>query len=60
MIPICNIMQIIERHFTLDKTQKGTDHKCSLVPSEFKEMVQGIRQVEMAIGFPNKVSRVTI
>lgn len=31
--------RIIERHFTLDKNQKGSDHKCSLLPEEFKELI---------------------
>ncbi|OXA61261.1 sialic acid synthase [Folsomia candida] len=47
--------KVIERHFTLDKTLKGTDHRCSLDPDEFLAMVEGIRQVETAlIGEPHK------
>lgn len=42
--------QIIEKHFTLDKSMEGPDHKASLDPTELKQMVQGIRQVEQAIG----------
>ncbi len=42
--------EIIEKHFTLDKTLSGPDHKASLVPDELAEMVQGIRQIENAIG----------
>ena len=30
---------IVERHFTLDKAQKGTDHACSLNPEELANMV---------------------
>ena len=41
---------IIERHITLDKNGIGPDHKASLEPTEFAEMVTGIRQVEMALG----------
>lgn len=41
---------IIEKHFTLDKTLPGPDHKASLVPDELAEMVRGIRQIEKAVG----------
>ncbi|MBN2500577.1 MAG: N-acetylneuraminate synthase family protein [Anaerolineales bacterium] len=42
--------KIIEKHFTLDRTMEGNDHKVSLQPDEFKVMVEGIRQVEEALG----------
>lgn len=42
--------KIIEKHFTLDKSMEGNDHKVSLLPEEFKAMVQGIRQVEKSLG----------
>lgn len=42
--------QLIEKHFTLDKSMPGPDHKASLEPDELKDMVQGIRDVEMALG----------
>jgi N,N'-diacetyllegionaminate synthase len=41
---------IIEKHFTLDKTMEGPDHKASLSPQELKDMVVAIRDVEMALG----------
>lgn len=41
---------IIEKHFTLDKTMEGPDHKASLEPSELKAMVKAIRNVEKALG----------
>ncbi len=41
---------VIEKHFTLDKTMDGPDHKASLEPSELKAMVQGIRNIEKALG----------
>lgn len=40
---------IIEKHFTLDKTMVGPDHKSSLEPDEFRQMVKAIRNVELAI-----------
>jgi len=42
--------QIIEKHFTLDRTMEGNDHRVSLLPSEFTDMVMAIRQVEDSIG----------
>ena len=42
--------QVIEKHFTLDKNLPGPDHKASLTPSEFSEMVLGIRKVETVWG----------
>ncbi len=41
---------IIEKHFTLDRNMEGNDHRVSLLPPEFAEMVCGIRQVEESIG----------
>lgn len=41
---------LIEKHFTLDKSLPGPDHKASLNPEELIKMVEGIRQVEMALG----------
>uniref|UniRef100_B0TXD3 N-acylneuraminate-9-phosphate synthase n=2 Tax=Francisella philomiragia TaxID=28110 RepID=B0TXD3_FRAP2 len=40
----------IEKHFTLDKTMEGPDHKASLEPSELKDMVTAIRNIEVALG----------
>lgn len=45
---------VIEKHITLDKNLPGPDHKASLEPKELFKMVQGIRQVEKAIGKPYK------
>jgi N,N'-diacetyllegionaminate synthase len=40
----------IEKHFTLDKTMDGPDHKASLEPEELKAMVKAIRNIELALG----------
>lgn len=45
---------IIEKHFTLDKTMEGPDHKASLEPWELSNMVQLIRQAESAMGDAEK------
>ncbi len=42
--------KVIEKHFTLDRNLEGNDHKVSLLPNEFKTMVDAIRQVESALG----------
>jgi len=41
---------IIEKHFTLDKTLPGPDHKASLEPDELTAMVSAIRNIEKAVG----------
>ncbi|MDQ1327635.1 MAG: N,N-diacetyllegionaminate synthase, partial [Candidatus Poribacteria bacterium] len=41
---------VIEKHFTLDKTMQGPDHKASLEPDELKAMVAAIRNIERALG----------
>lgn len=41
---------VIEKHFTLDKTMEGPDHKASLEPHELTAMVQAIRNIEQALG----------
>ena len=41
---------VIEKHFSLDKTMNGPDHKASLEPDELNAMVVAIRNIEKAIG----------
>lgn len=41
---------VIEKHFTLDRTMEGPDHKASLEPGELKAMVQAIRDISRALG----------
>ena len=41
---------IIERHFTLDRAMEGPDHAASLTYDEFKGMIEGIREIEEALG----------
>jgi N,N'-diacetyllegionaminate synthase len=42
--------KVIEKHFTLDSTMDGPDHKASLEPDELKAMVKAIRNIEKALG----------
>lgn len=46
--------KVIEKHFTIDKSMEGNDHKVSLLPGEFQVMVKGIREVEQALGSAKK------
>ena len=41
---------VIEKHFTLDRTLPGPDHKASLEPDELATLVRQIRDVEVALG----------
>lgn len=41
---------VIEKHFTLDRTMEGPDHKASLEPDELTAMVKAIRNIEKALG----------
>jgi N,N'-diacetyllegionaminate synthase len=41
---------VIEKHFTLDQSLPGPDHRASLEPQELAAMVRGIREVEAALG----------
>ena len=46
--------KIIEKHFTLNRTLPGPDHKASLNVGEFKTLIDGIRKTETALGSPIK------
>ena len=51
-IPIAAVAmgaKVIEKHFTLDRTMEGPDHKASLEPSELKTMIASIRNIELAL-----------
>lgn len=45
----------VEKHFTLDKNFPGPDHKSSLEPDEFSQMVKAVRNVETAMGDGRKI-----
>ena len=42
--------EVIEKHFTLDRSMYGPDHRASLTPSQLVELVRGVRAVEEALG----------
>lgn len=41
---------VLEKHFTLDRSLPGPDHKASLEPDELRQLMTGIRRVEQALG----------
>lgn len=43
--------EVIERHYTMDKTWKGTDHAASLEPDEFKSLVADLNNVQKALTY---------
>ncbi len=45
---------VIEKHFTLDCTLPGPDHRASLEPDQLAAMVQAIREVEQSLGSGEK------
>ncbi len=46
--------RIVERHFTLDRTMKGSDHAASLEPGGLQKLIRDIRHIEVALGNGNK------
>jgi N,N'-diacetyllegionaminate synthase len=48
---------IIEKHFTLDKSMIGPDHAASLEFEEFKKLIEGCREMELALGNPDSPER---
>lgn len=45
---------VIEKHFTLSRTMDGPDHRASLEAAELAAMVSAIRNIELALGSPDK------
>lgn len=41
---------VLERHFTLDRNMEGPDHAASLEFQEFKSLIEGVREIEQALG----------
>jgi sialic acid synthase SpsE len=41
---------VLEKHFTLDRSLPGPDHRASIEPDELADLVRGIRSVEAALG----------
>jgi len=46
---------VVEKHFTLDKTLPGPDHRASLEPKELESLIKGIREIELSLGDGRKL-----
>ncbi|MEM5558203.1 N-acetylneuraminate synthase family protein [Aliarcobacter cryaerophilus] len=51
---VCFGAKIIEKHFTIDKNLEGPDHWFSMDPNDMKNLVKGIRDLEVAFGTQRK------
>lgn len=52
-VPIAAVAReakVIEKHFTLDQNMEGPDHRASLEPEQLAAMIEGIRNIEFALG----------
>lgn len=47
---VCLGARVIEKHFTIDRTLPGPDHRASLSPSQLKTVINDIRQLEIYLG----------
>ncbi len=47
---VCLGARVIEKHFTIDKTLPGPDHRASLSPNQLKTVINDIRQLEIYLG----------
>jgi sialic acid synthase SpsE len=45
---------VIEKHFTLDRSLPGPDHRASLEPEELRAFIEGVRRIERALGHGRK------
>ena len=46
---------LLEKHFTMDKTEFGPDHAASIEPDELKSLIEGLREVEEGLGSTQRV-----
>jgi N-acetylneuraminate synthase len=51
--------KLVERHITLDRSMEGPDHLASLEPAEFRQLTDGIRQLEQALPWQGPGRRVS-
>ena len=54
IVAVARGANVIEKHFTLNRSLKGTDYQVSLEPDELKEMIRGIRLTKKMLGSPIK------
>lgn len=46
---------VVEKHFTLNRAWKGTDHRFSLEPTGLYKMIRDLRRVDVSLGDGNKI-----
>lgn len=46
---------VVEKHFTLNRSWKGTDHKFSLEPTGLHKMVRDLRRIDISLGDGEKI-----
>jgi len=46
---------VVEKHFTLNRAWKGTDHKFSLEPEGLRKQIRDLRRVDISLGTPQKI-----
>ena len=49
--------KFFERHFTLDRTWKGTDHAASLEPDGMRRLIRDLRSIDNALSFKNESTK---
>lgn len=54
VISIAMGAKVIEKHFTIDKSLSGPDHKASSTPTEFSNLVKNVRRAERMLGSARK------
>ena len=50
LVAVARGARVIEKHLTIDRALTGPDHKASLEPEEWRQLVRQIREVELALG----------
>jgi N-acetylneuraminate synthase/N,N'-diacetyllegionaminate synthase len=55
LIAVGKGVKAVEKHFTLDKRQKGADHRISLDPDELRDLVGDVRKVERMLGTSKRI-----
>ena len=48
---------LIEKHFTLNKNNRGPDHKASLDPKELTELIQDLKNIPIILGSSKKPTK---
>ena len=54
-IAVARGAKVIEKHFTLDQSMPGPDHKASSTPEQFAELVKNVRRTERMLGHQRKL-----